>query len=45
MAAKDKAQKKAKLRYAEYYDFQEIQDYENTGAKSAGGCWNTVCRE
>lgn len=26
MAAKDKAQKKAKLRHAEYYDFQEIQD-------------------
>ena len=26
MATKDKAQKKAKLRHAEYYDFQEIQD-------------------
>lgn len=26
MAAKDKAKKKAKLRHAEYYDFQSIQD-------------------
>ena len=26
MATKDKAQKKKKLRHAEYYDFQEIQD-------------------
>ena len=26
MATKDKAQKKVKLRHAEYYDFQEIQD-------------------
>ena len=26
MATKDKAQKKAKLRHAEYYDFQKIQD-------------------
>ena len=26
MATKDKAQKKAKLRHTEYYDFQEIQD-------------------
>ena len=26
MATKDKAQKKAKLRHAEYYDFQQIQD-------------------
>lgn len=26
MATEDKAQKKAKLRHAEYYDFQEIQD-------------------
>ncbi len=26
MATKDKAQKKTKLRHAEYYDFQEIQD-------------------
>lgn len=26
MATKDKVQKKAKLRHAEYYDFQEIQD-------------------
>ncbi len=26
MATKDRAKKKAKLRHAEYYDFQEIQD-------------------
>ena len=26
MATKDKAKKKAKLRHAEYYDFQEVQD-------------------
>ena len=26
MATKDKAQKKSKLRHAEYYDFQKIQD-------------------
>ena len=26
MATKDKAKKKAKLRHAEYYDFQKVQD-------------------
>ena len=33
MATKDKAQKKAKLRHAEYYDFQEIQDKLYTGSQ------------
>ena len=33
MATKDKAQKKAKLRHAEYYDFQEIQDKLYAGSQ------------
>ena len=33
MATKDKAQKKTKLRHAEYYDFQEIQDKLYTGSQ------------
>ena len=33
MATKDKAQKKAKLRHAEYYDFQGIQDKLYAGSQ------------
>lgn len=35
MATKDKAQKKAKLRHAEYYDFQEIQDKLYAGSQKS----------